>query len=90
MKTLKLLIKMSLFNKSMILCASMLSNKSLMEEATKCLFRTSLRSTHSTSHSPRSYILTQQKQAVSHTYTQDYILEMCMGMGFPMGTGMGM
>jgi len=32
----------------MILCASILSNKSLMEEATKCLFRTSLRSTHST------------------------------------------
>ena len=29
----------------MILCASILSNKSLMEEATKCLFRTSLRST---------------------------------------------
>jgi len=24
----------------MILCASILSNKSLMEEATKCLFRT--------------------------------------------------
>ena len=32
----------------MILCASILSNKSLMEEATKCLFRTSIRSTHST------------------------------------------
>ena len=32
----------------MILCASILSNKSFMEEATKCLFRTSLRSTHST------------------------------------------
>ena len=32
----------------MILCVSILSNKSLMEEATKCLFRTSLRSTHST------------------------------------------
>ena len=32
----------------MILCASVLSNKSLMEEATKCLFRTSLRSAHST------------------------------------------
>ena len=32
----------------MFLCASTLSNKSLMEEATKCLFRTSLRSTHST------------------------------------------
>jgi len=32
----------------MILCAAILSNKSLMEEATKCLFRTSLRSTHST------------------------------------------
>ena len=32
----------------MILCASIVSNKSLMEEATKCLFRTSLRSTHST------------------------------------------
>ena len=28
----------------MILCASILSNKYLMEEATKCLFRTSLRS----------------------------------------------
>jgi len=48
MKTLKLLIKTSFFNKVMILCASILSNKSLMEEATKCLFRTSLRSTHST------------------------------------------
>jgi len=34
--------------KSMILCASILSNKSLMEEATMCLFRTSLSSTHST------------------------------------------
>ena len=33
--------------KSMILCASILSNKSLIEEATKSLFRTSLRSTHS-------------------------------------------
>jgi len=32
----------------MFLCASILSNKSLTEEATKCLFRTSLRSTHST------------------------------------------
>jgi len=32
----------------MILCASILSNKSLLEEATKCLFRTSLRSTLST------------------------------------------
>jgi len=32
----------------MILCASILSNKSLMEEATTCLFRTSLRSAHST------------------------------------------
>jgi len=31
-----------------IVCASILSNKSLMEEATKCLFRTLLRSTHST------------------------------------------
>jgi len=30
----------------MILCASIVSHKSLMEEATKCLFRTSLRSTH--------------------------------------------
>ena len=48
MKTLKLLIKTSFFNKIMILCVSILSNKSLMEEATKCLFRTSLRSTHST------------------------------------------
>jgi len=37
--TLKLLIKTSFFNKSMILCASILSNKSLMKEATKCLFR---------------------------------------------------
>ena len=32
----------------MILCASILSNKPLMEEAAKCLFRTSLKSTHST------------------------------------------
>ena len=32
----------------MIFCASTLSNTSLIEEATKCLFRTSLRSTHST------------------------------------------
>ena len=47
MKTLKLLIKRVSLIKSMILCAS-ISNKSLMEEATKCLFRTSLRSTHST------------------------------------------
>jgi len=31
----------------MIFCASILPNKSLIEEATKCLFRTSLRSTHS-------------------------------------------
>ena len=38
MKTLKLLIKTSFFNKINVLCASILSNKSLMEEATKCLF----------------------------------------------------
>ena len=31
----------------MIFCALILSNTSLIEEATKCLFRTSLRSTHS-------------------------------------------
>jgi len=42
------LIKTSFFHKIMILCASTLSNTSLIEEATKCLFRTSLRSTHST------------------------------------------
>ena len=48
MKTLQLLIIKCLLIKSIILCASILSNKSLIEEATKCLFRTSLRSTHST------------------------------------------
>jgi len=35
MKTLKLLIKRVSLIKSMILCASILSNKSLMEEATR-------------------------------------------------------
>ena len=44
MKTLKLLIKRVSLIKSMILCASTLSNKSLIEEAKKCLFRTSSRS----------------------------------------------
>jgi len=49
MQTLKLLIITSfVIIKSMILCALILSNKSLMEEATKCLFRTSLSLTHST------------------------------------------
>ena len=48
MKTLKLFIKTSSFNKINDFMCSILSNKSLMEEATKCLFRTSLRSTHST------------------------------------------
>ena len=48
MKTLKLFIKTSLFNKINDFMCSILSNKSLMEEAIKCLFRTSLRSTHST------------------------------------------
>ena len=50
MKTLKLLIKTSFFNKiNDFLCFDIIKiNKSLIEEATKCLFRTSLRSTHST------------------------------------------
>ena len=45
-----MLIKTSFFNKinDFNVRASILSNKSLMEEATKCLFRTSLRSAHST------------------------------------------
>jgi len=47
MKTLKVIIKRVSLIKSIILCALIFSNKSLMEEATKCLFRTSLRSTHS-------------------------------------------
>jgi len=47
MKT-KLLITTSFFNKINVLCASILSNKSLMDEATKYLFRTLVRSTHST------------------------------------------
>ena len=47
MKTLKLLIKTSFVNK-INLCASILSNRSLIEEATKCLFRTSLKTKHST------------------------------------------
>ena len=39
---------MSFFYKNqMIFCVSTFSNKSLIEEATKCLFRTSLKSTHS-------------------------------------------
>jgi len=48
MKTLKLLIKTSFFNKINDFMCFNIINKSLMEEATKCLFRTSLRSTHST------------------------------------------
>jgi len=42
MQTLQLLIKRVSVIKSTILCASILSNKSVTEEATKCLFRTSL------------------------------------------------
>ena len=42
-----MLIKPVSLIKSMIFDASTFSNKSLIEEATKCLFRISLRSTHS-------------------------------------------
>ena len=44
MKTLTLLIKTSFFNKidDFMHCTSILSNKSLMEEATKCLFKTKM------------------------------------------------
>jgi len=45
METLKLLIKTSFFDKINDFMCFNIINKSIMEEATKCLFRTSLRST---------------------------------------------
>jgi len=47
MKTLKLLIKTGFFDKINDVLASTFSNKCLIEVATKCLFRKSVKSTHS-------------------------------------------
>ena len=50
MKTLKLFIKTSFFNKiNDFLCFDIIKYILILEEATKCLFSTSLKSTHSIS-----------------------------------------
>jgi len=67
----------------MILCASVVSNKSLMEEATKCLFRTSLRSTHSTRTALRVAVFFQTGNTAAVTLAAQHVCERTLRLGLP-------
>jgi len=88
MKTLKLLIKMSLFNKSMILCASILSNKSLMEEATVFISYIFKINTFNQPQSKKLHPNTTEASCESHLHSRLYTRNV-HGNGIPNGNGNG-